>query len=260
MASSLRRVGGELIFYAYMSIPTGKADYRALKDERDNFGRNPSRVAICPAVYVIVGETMAIAKEKLALAESTGKEIDQLPLLAEGLNFNFGSKTINEPFTEEEFASFSGLHALQDRVVELKGDIDPTVRDFIGITGRGTLAEHPVFCGAPSQAADELEAWFTAPACDGFVLAATSMLGTYEDFVRSVVPELQCRGLYHNDYMGTTLRENLGLPLAELGTGNVSLPGIRYDGVYLRQPRLLLTQAVAVADFGYRREGSAPPQ
>jgi hypothetical protein len=29
--------------------------------------------------------------------------------------------------------------------------------------------------------------------------------------VRHVVPELQRRGLYHKDYAGKTLRENLGL-------------------------------------------------
>jgi hypothetical protein len=32
-----------------------------------------------------------------------------------------------------------------------------------------------------------------------------------------VVPELQRRGLYQKDYKGATLRENLGLPMPELG-------------------------------------------
>ena len=58
-----------------------------------------------------------------------------------------------------------------------------------------------------------MEEWFTAPACDGFVLAATHMPGAYEDVVRLLVPELQRRGLFHKDYAGTTLRETLGLPI-----------------------------------------------
>jgi hypothetical protein len=62
-----------------------------------------------------------------------------------------------------------------------------------------------------------LEQWFTAPACDGFVLSATHVPGTYEDFVRHVVPELQRRGLFRKDYAGTTLRENLGLPRPDVG-------------------------------------------
>ena len=61
--------------------------------------------------------------------------------------------------------------------------------------------------------ADGLEECFTAPVADGFVLAATHVPGTYVDFVKWVVPELQRRGLYHKDYTGATLRENLGLPI-----------------------------------------------
>jgi len=35
--------------------------------------------------------------------------------------------------------------------------------------------------------------------------------GSYADFVEHIVPELQRRGLFHKDYAGKTLRENLGL-------------------------------------------------
>ncbi len=31
--------------------------------------------------------------------------------------------------------------------------------------------------------------------------------------MRLLVPELQRRGLFHKDYRGATLRENLGLPI-----------------------------------------------
>ncbi|MGE3917578.1 MAG: LLM class flavin-dependent oxidoreductase, partial [Hyphomicrobiaceae bacterium] len=77
--------------------------------------------------------------------------------------------------------------------------------------------EAPIFKGSPKDVADEMEAWFKGRACDGFVLATTEMPGGYEDFVRLVVPELQRRGVYHKDYRGATLRENLGLPMAQRG-------------------------------------------
>ena len=201
-------------------ITMGVLNYRAFKDQVAHLGRDPNRIQVCPAVYVIVSETAAIADEKRAIAEATAKEIDQLALLSDGFNFDFGSKSIDEPLTDAELESISGLHARRDRVIEMVGDRNPTVRDFMDITGRGTLDEHVLFCGTPSQVADELEAWFTAPACDGFVLAAASIPGTYEDFVRLVVPELQRRGLYHQDYGGVTLRENLGLPMATIGDWN----------------------------------------
>ena len=61
--------------------------------------------------------------------------------------------------------------------------------------------------------ADGLEEWFSTGICDGFVVAATHVPGTYVEFVKYVVPELQKRGLYHKVYRAATLRENLGLPI-----------------------------------------------
>ena len=79
------------------------------------------------------------------------------------------------------------------------------------------MREFPTFCGTAKDVADQMEEWFTARACDGFVLVATQMPGAFEDFTRLVVPELQRRGLYHDDYTGMTLRQNLGLERPEVG-------------------------------------------
>ena len=49
------------------------------------------------------------------------------------------------------------------------------------------------------------------------MIAATHVPGAYADFVEYVVPELQRRGLYHTEYAGETLRENLGLPRPAVG-------------------------------------------
>ena len=49
------------------------------------------------------------------------------------------------------------------------------------------------------------------------MVAATHIPGAYADFVRHVIPELQRRKLYHQDYAGPTLRENLGLPRPAIG-------------------------------------------
>jgi alkanesulfonate monooxygenase SsuD/methylene tetrahydromethanopterin reductase-like flavin-dependent oxidoreductase (luciferase family) len=130
------------------------------------------------------------------------------------LNYDFASKRMDEPFSDAELAGLTGLQAIRDRVVRLSGKPNPTARDFVQHSGRGTLAELPRFVGTPREVADGLEEWFTGRACDGFVLAATHMPGAYEDFARLVVPELQRRGLLHREYAGSTLRENLGLPRA----------------------------------------------
>jgi hypothetical protein len=48
-------------------------------------------------------------------------------------------------------------------------------------------------------------------------VAATCVPGGSADFVRHVIPEVQRRGLYHLEYAGMTLRENLGLPRPGIG-------------------------------------------
>ncbi|MGH8010880.1 MAG: LLM class flavin-dependent oxidoreductase [Candidatus Binataceae bacterium] len=202
----------DLVFVIYANFEIAQTNYRQFKEIAARLGRDPDMVKIAPAIYVVVGETAAIAQEKLALLEGLARPIDTLALLSEVLNFDFASKALDEPFTATELASISGLHAIRDRVIQLSGKENPTVRDFARFSGRGTLRELPVFAGTAGEVADQLEQWFQSYACDGFVLAATHMPGSYEDFVRLVVPELQRRGLFRKEFSGTTLRENLGLP------------------------------------------------
>ncbi len=95
------------------------------------------------------------------------------------------------------------------------GMANPTPRDFMRITGRGLLRN--AWIGGPKEIADMFEEWFTAPACDGFVIGPTHQPGAFEDFVKYVVPELQKRGLYRKEYSGPTLRDHLGLPRPDIG-------------------------------------------
>ena len=130
-------------------------------------------------------------------------------------DFDFASKGMDEPFTTEELDNITGTQSMSARVVEASGVPNPTVRDFLKFSSRAR-PRNP-FVGGPKEVADKLEEFFVSRACDGFVLAADHIPGTYEDFVRLVVPELQRRGLYHKDYTGATLRENLGLPYPTRG-------------------------------------------
>jgi FMN-dependent oxidoreductase (nitrilotriacetate monooxygenase family) len=206
---------GDLVFVIYPNMEVAKRGYRDFKDQLAASGRDPATVRICPAVYCIVGETEAAAQEKRALIDGLARSVDGLSLLSEALNYDFASKGLDDAFTDDELAGIKGLQALRDRVVASSGKRNPTLRDFVEITGRGTIREFPVFCGTPKRVADEMQAWLEGGACDGFVLAATHMPGTYEEFVRLIVPELQRRGVFRKEFTGTTLRENLGLPRAE---------------------------------------------
>jgi FMN-dependent oxidoreductase (nitrilotriacetate monooxygenase family) len=202
----------DLVFVIYHSFDDAKREYAAFKAAVAAAGREPAQVRVAPACYVCVGESTGMAQQKRAVIEATARDVDALVLLSEVLNYDFAKKPLDAPFTDEELDELS-FQGFRDRVIRHSGKKNPTVRDFIEVSGRGTVKEHVMFCGNPKEVADQMEEWFTAPACDGFVLAATHMPGAYDDVVRLLVPELQRRGLFHKDYEGSTLRANLGLPI-----------------------------------------------
>ncbi|MEM9354789.1 MAG: LLM class flavin-dependent oxidoreductase [Pseudomonadota bacterium] len=212
---------GELVFVVYPNLEIGKESYGKLKQMAADTGRDPDAMRIAHLIAPVVAETRQEAEDKRALLESLPIEEDSLMLLSEVLNFDFGSKPLDEPFTDEELKSMSGLQAYRDRAIQGSGKSNPSIRDFINVTQRGRL-RHPVV-GTGKDVADMMEEWFTSPACDGFVISASCVPGTFEDFVKFVVPELQKRGLFHQDYNGATLRDNLGLTRPEVGAWKARL-------------------------------------
>jgi len=165
---------------------------------------------LCNLVTPVCAATRTEAEDKMALIQQLPLEIDQLALLAEALNFDFATKHVDEPLSDAELASFQGLQTIRDRVIEISGKRNPSTRDLLDYSHRGRPDDAIV--GGPREIADRLEELFVERACDGFVVGATHVPGAYADFVEYVVPELQRRGLFHAEYTGTTLRENLGLP------------------------------------------------
>jgi FMN-dependent oxidoreductase (nitrilotriacetate monooxygenase family) len=215
---------GEVIFATAPNVAFGKRSYADLKEEAASAGRDPDSMVICNLVTPVCAETKTAAEDKMAIIQQLPLEIDQLSLLAEALNFDFAVKGLDEPLTAEELASFSGLHTIRDRVLSLSGKANPTVREFMELSHRGRADDAIV--GGPKEVADALEAMFEERGCDGFVVAATYVPGGYADFVDYVIPELQHRGLYHLDYEGSTLRENLGLPRPERGAWKTYSPSV----------------------------------
>jgi alkanesulfonate monooxygenase SsuD/methylene tetrahydromethanopterin reductase-like flavin-dependent oxidoreductase (luciferase family) len=213
-----------VIFATAPSVEAGRRSYAELKEEAERAGRDPDSIKVCSLALPVTAATKAEAEDKMAVIQQLPLDIDALALLAEGVNFDFSAKDPDEPLTDAELAGLQGLQSMRDRTVAVTGKTNPTVRDFIRVSGRGRADEALV--GGPKEVADRLEELFTGRACDGFVIAATHVPGAYADFVEHVVPELQRRGLFHEDYEGPTLRDNLGLPRPEIGAWRGSaIPG-----------------------------------
>ena len=206
---------GEMIF---VIVPTPEICWAFRGDIRERaaaLGRDPVNIKVTPAVYVVIGETESEAQEKSALIGGLVRPIDSLTLLSDLFKYDFAKHELDQPLSDDDMNAFTGARGLLDIVIRLSGKTDPTVNDILEHSGRGAIRELPVFVGTRHHVADQMGEWFTNGTCDGFVIAATHMPSAYEDFVHQVVPELQRRSLFHQEYSGANLRENLGLPYPE---------------------------------------------
>jgi FMN-dependent oxidoreductase (nitrilotriacetate monooxygenase family) len=210
---------GEVIFTAARNLAAAKEGYASVRNEAAKAGRDPDQMLLCNLTTPVCAATKAEAEDKMALINKLPLEIDALSLLAEALNYDFASKDLDEPLTTEDLKSMQGILGIRDGVLKTSGKSNPSARDFVTFSGRGQV--HDAMVGGPKEVADKLEEMFVERGCDGFVIAATYVPGSYKDFVQHVVPELQRRGLFQKDYRGKTLRENLGLKRPAAGAWKV---------------------------------------
>ena len=146
---------GELLFVIHPHLATAQKHYRELKESPAGRGRE---ITIAAAFYPVVAETQAEAEDRFALVDGLAKPINSLVLLSEVLNFDFAAKAPDEPLSDEELRAMTGIQAVRDRVMQLSGKPNPTVKDFLAYSGRGTLRELPTFVGTPTKIADQMEA------------------------------------------------------------------------------------------------------
>lgn len=188
------------------TIQRGREEMREFYDDlmarMDRVGRKPHECAVLPAVSVVIGETESIAREKSDYIDS---------LIDPELTKAASSAGLGADLTKlKDDASLAALQGNQG----MKGT-EQILAQTMKAKGL-TLAEAAVrrregrdIVGTPNMVADYLQETFEAGVCDGFVVAPTMFPGMFEAFCRSVVPELQRRGIFRKDYSGRTLRENL---------------------------------------------------
>jgi alkanesulfonate monooxygenase len=197
----------EAVFTALANIEDGKRFYADVKARAERAGRSRDHIKILPGVLVIVGETREVAQAKHALLDSKVNEASAFAALSIALGVDVREFDPDGPLPEipETNASKSG----RERAIALAKRDGLTVRQLAQrLGGYGGL----VFVGTPREIADEMEAWLTAEASDGFTVMFPYLPGGLDEFVDMVVPELQRRGLFRREYEGPTLRDNLGLP------------------------------------------------
>ena len=198
----------EAIFCHAATLDEAKAYYADVKARAKGFGRDADQLYILPGIAAIVGDTDEDAERKY-------QELAALESLDTG--FGFLSRTFNDhdfrqydldgPFPDVAHIGLNSQQSGSLRILEQVRAAQLTLRQVVQrlATPRGA------FVGSPERVADALQAWFEEHGADGFVLFEP-LPGQLELFVDKVVPILQQRGLFREEYEGDTFRANLGLP------------------------------------------------
>ncbi|WP_334173874.1 LLM class flavin-dependent oxidoreductase [Pseudoxanthobacter sp.] len=204
----------EVVFSLASNIDRNRAFYKTVKDRMAHFGRKPDDLKIMPGVVVNVGETRAEAQAKVDfLIDKLHPDVGRL-MLSEFLEADLTGVPLDRPFPMERLPEGGprGSRALYDELlgfVKQGHTVGELIRHYAEKhTGNGIT-------GTPAEIADFMEEWFETRAADGFILMFPTLPASLDDFVRLVVPELRRRGLFREEYEGSTLRENLGISVPD---------------------------------------------
>jgi FMN-dependent oxidoreductase (nitrilotriacetate monooxygenase family) len=176
-------------------------------------GRNPKDVYIFTLMTVIVGRTEAEACAKYEEYKSYISHRGALTLLSGWTGIDFSKYELDDVIQYiKNDAINSAVEAFTVADPNRKWTVQE-IAEFVGIGGMGAIV-----VGSPESVADQLESWVNETDIDGFNLAYAVTPESFSDFVELVVPELQRRGVYKQNYSAGTLREKL------YGRGHSRLP------------------------------------
>jgi len=170
-------------------------------------GRGADDIRVFQGISVIIGEDEAQAEQRYqqtARLVTPEKALEYLGRYFE--HYDFSQHPLDAPFPDIGDLGQNSFRSTTDTLKQNARERGLTLRQV----ALEAATPRPTFSGTAAQVADGLEHWFRAGAADGFIVRGGTPTA-FDDFVEQVIPLLQQRGIYRQEYEGDTLRENLGL-------------------------------------------------
>jgi FMN-dependent oxidoreductase (nitrilotriacetate monooxygenase family) len=176
------------------------------------YGRAEDDIMIFPVITPIIGATEADAKRRSEELNELLDPATALKFLARYFSsFDFSKLPLDEPVPDLSAIVGDSSQSSARYLVQIARDDRLTLRQL----AYRAAAPRSDFTGTPEQIADRLQLYFETRGADGFMIATDISPRGLADFVEHVVPSVQRRGLFRQDYEHTTLRGHLGLPFPE---------------------------------------------
>jgi FMN-dependent oxidoreductase (nitrilotriacetate monooxygenase family) len=186
-------------------------DFRTdMRRRAQSEGRDPDSIKILPGMSLILGETEEKAWARKTRLEQVLGFGPNLAKLARRLGLPVETLELDKPLPLDQLvpeSEFKGSIGFRRSILNLAAKENLSVRDLSLRYGGG----HQEVIGTPEQVADLMQTWMQAGAADGFTLMIDMLPSGMTDVVDMLVPELQRRGLFHQDYEHELLKDNLGV-------------------------------------------------
>lgn len=196
----------EVIFGSSRTIEEARLFYQDVKARVTAAGRSADHCKILPGALVIVGRTSEEAQEKKTQLDSLVHPESGIPNLSIRLGVDASTFDLDAPLPEIPPSNQS--RSQRDTLVALARQRNLTVRQLAQLMGGFGGLE---IVGTAREIADTMQSWLETGAADGFNVMFPTVPDGLDDFVALVIPELRRRGIFRDEYTGTTLRDHLGL-------------------------------------------------
>src|SRR5690606_26725101 len=197
----------DVVFTAQPTLSDGQEFYSRLTALLPGYGLDADDLRIMPGLSPVVGRTKAEAEDKFDSLQNLIDPKVGLGMLSSMAGHDLSGYDVDGPFPDlpDNDTGKGRLKVLKDTAQRENMTIRQLYTRIAGTRG------HNLVIGTPTDIADQMEAWFSGGAADGFNIMPQMLPGSLVDFIDLVIPELQRRGLFRTAYEGSTLRENLGL-------------------------------------------------
>jgi len=200
----------EIVFTSQPTIDHAREFYSDVKGRMKQIGRNPRHMHILPACMVIIANSLEEAKERRAKLDSLVHFESAIASLSIALGTD--ASVFDPDGMLPDIPETNAGQSSREKAIRIAKEESLTVRQLAQrIGGHSSLC----LMGPPELVADQMEEWLSTGGADGFTIQFPYLPQGLDNFVEKLVPILQKRGIYREDYEGNTLRENLGLPRPE---------------------------------------------
>ncbi|MFD3538622.1 NtaA/DmoA family FMN-dependent monooxygenase [Streptomyces sp. NPDC058662] len=211
----------DAIFSRYAALDEGRQFYADVKGRLPRYGRRPEELLILPAATFVLADTDAEARE-------LAHEVRRLQVSGAGAikylehvwNRDLSAYDPDGPLPDVDPDPGENTIALGRASVRQFRDPQATARQWRELAEAENLSirelviastARQTFVGSPATIAESVNSLVQADAADGFILVPHLTPDGLEGFADTVVPLLQERGVFRDEYTGTTLRDHLGL-------------------------------------------------